>query len=97
LVYEKRLNTKAELGEELRTLDFDAGIRVLGTYEGVPCFIFITKAGESFIAAVYARKRSASGSEVPERRLMLKDYKEIGSLMGFVEERATEPLEAYSY
>jgi hypothetical protein len=97
LVYEKRLDTLAELAEELRTLDFDAGIRMQGRYGGEPCFIFVTKDGGDFVVALYSGKRGESGIEVPDRRLMLKEYKEVGPLMKFLEGEAMDPLEAYSY
>jgi hypothetical protein len=47
--------------------------------------------------ALYSGKRGNSGSEVPDRRLMLKEYGEIGPLMKFLEGEALDPLEAYSY
>lgn len=97
MVYEKRLNTLPELAEELRTLDFDGGIRVQGRYGGEPCFIFITKSGDRFVMALYSGKRGTSGSNVPDRRLMLKEYEGIGPLMKFLEGEALDPLEAYSY
>ncbi len=97
MIYEKRLNTLPELAEELRTLDFDGGIRVQGRYGGEPCFIFITRFGASFAMALYSGKRGTSDSEVPDRRLMLKQYEEIGPLMKFLEGEALDPLEAYSY
>jgi hypothetical protein len=97
MVYEKRLNSLPELAEELRTLDFDAGIRVQGKYGGEPCFIFITKSGSKFVMALYSGKRGTSGSDVPDRRLMLKEYEEITPIMKFLEGEALDPLEAYSY
>jgi hypothetical protein len=97
MVYEKRLNTLGELAEELRALDFDGGIRVQGRHAGKPCFIFVTKAGEIFTMAVYSGKRGASGSEIPDRKLMMKEYKEVAPLMKFLEEEAISPFEAYSY
>jgi hypothetical protein len=97
LVYEKRLNTLSELAKELRTLDFDGGVRVQGRYGGEPCFIFITRPSGSFIVALYSGKKGASGMEVPDRRLMLKEYLEVGPLMKFLEGEALDPLEAYSY
>jgi hypothetical protein len=97
MIYEKRLNTLRELAEELRTLDFDGGIRVQGRHGGEPCFIFVTKSGVSFVMAMYSGKRGTSGSEVPDRRLMLKEYGEIGPLMKFLEGQVLDPLEGYSY
>lgn len=97
MVYEKRLNTLSELAEELRTLDFDGGVRVQGRYGGEPCFIFITRPSGSFTVALYSGKRGASGTEVPDRRLMLKEYAEVGPLMKFLDGKALDPLEAYSY
>jgi hypothetical protein len=97
MVYEKRLNTLPELTEEIRTLDFDGGIRVQGKYGGEPCFIFITKSGARYVMALYSGKRGNSGSHVPDRRLMLKEYEEIEPLMRFLEGEALDPLEAYSY
>jgi hypothetical protein len=97
LVYEKRLSTLSELAEELQTLDFDGGIRVQGSCGGEPCFIFITKSGGVFTMALYSGKKGTSGSDIPDRRLMLKEYMEIGPLMKFLEGEALDPLEAYSY
>jgi hypothetical protein len=97
MVYERRLNSGVDIEEELRNLDFDGGIRVRGRYGGEPCFIFVTKAGENFIAAVYSEKRGRLGAEVPDRRLMLKRYRDMSSLMKFLEGKTSDPLEAYSY
>ena len=97
MAYEKRLDSLTELADELRTLDFDGGIRVQGRYGGAPCFIFITKAGASFAKALYSERRGASGNEVPDTLLMLKEYKEVEPLLKFLEGEALEPLDAYSY
>jgi hypothetical protein len=97
MVYEKRLNTLSELADELRNLDFDGGVRVQGSYGGERCLIFITKSGDRFVMALYSGKRGTSGLEVPDRRLMLREYEEIGPLMRFLEGEALDPLEAYSY
>jgi hypothetical protein len=97
LVYEKRLNDFSELALELRALDFDSGIRVPGTHDGKPCFIFITKKEDEFVVAIYSRKRGASGSEIPDQRLVLKVYQEVGLLTKLLEKEASDPLEAYSY
>ena len=97
MVYEKRLSTLQQLADELRTLDFDSGIRVQGRHGGEPCFIFVTKAGDSFTLALYSAKRGGTGVEIPEKRLMLKVYKEIGPLVKFLEGEALDPLQAFSY
>jgi hypothetical protein len=97
LVFEKRLDAMPELAEELKNLDFDGGVRVLGSYAGEPCFIFITKAEGMFTVALYTRKKGDSGIEIPDHRLMLKDYEHVGNLMKFLEGEVLLPLEAYSY
>lgn len=97
LVYEKRLGTLQEVAEELETLDFDGGIRVRGSYGGEPCFIFITRAGDEFAMALYSGKKGASGSEIPDKRLMLKEYRSAAPIMKFLEGEALDPLEAFSY
>ena len=97
MVYEKRLDTLPELAEELRTLDFDAGVRVRGDREGKPCFMFVTKAGENFMMALYTMKKGESGKEVPDKRVVLNEYNKIGPLLEFLKTEALAPLEAYSY
>ncbi len=97
MVYEKRLGNLSELAEELRTLDFDAGVRVRGDHEGRPCFMFVTKAGENFMTALYTTKKGESGQEVPDKRVVLREYKEVDPLLEFLKAGALTPLEAYSY
>ena len=97
MVYEKRLDTLEDLADELRILDFDGGVRIQGRFGGEPCFIFITRASDDFTVVLYSEKKGESGTNVPDRKLMMKEYSEIAPLMKFLEGEALDPLEAYSY
>ena len=95
LIYEKRLGSFAELRKQLATLDGDAGVRVVGNYEGEKCFAFATRFHEKYTLLVYR----AEGRQLlaPGKALMSKEFEGLASLLSFLETISGPVLEAYAY
>ena len=67
MFYEKRIGSIRELMDEASSLDADAGLRILGSYRGARCYVFVTRFGGRFTAMVYRREpgpRENVGSRV---------------------------------
>lgn len=96
-LYEKRLSSLSELSDELKTLDADGGIRIRGTFEGRPCFVFVTKYKDEFGVSVYSIRKGGTGLEVPERPLEFRHFSKSFEVIEFVKGVALEPLEVCSY
>ncbi len=82
MFYEKRLGSLTELMTEATTLDADAGLRILGNYEGTTCYVFVTRFGGRFTAMIYQRdsaRRAKAGRKLAV--LELDGVKELESLV----------------
>ncbi|HXW36948.1 MAG TPA: hypothetical protein VEJ36_03475 [Nitrososphaerales archaeon] len=95
MFFEKRLKTIRELLREVETLDADAGIRILGSFDGKNCFVFVSRTPRGYAAMVYARKKSSPGH--PGRRVASVEFDGERETEGFIKQIAGEPVRAFVY
>ncbi|HYC12532.1 MAG TPA: hypothetical protein VEC02_07780 [Nitrososphaerales archaeon] len=95
LIYERRLRSFPELRKQLAALDGDAGVRVVGRYEGAKCFAFVTRFHEKYTLLVC--KAQGKELEVPGKALTSKEFDGVASLLSFLATIAGQTLEAYAY
>jgi len=95
MIYEKRINSIPELRKQLATLDGDAGVRVVGSYEGAECFAFVTRFHDKYTMLVYGAK--GTSVKVPGRLLASKECHGTAGLLESLQTIAGRSLEAYAY
>ena len=71
MLYEEKLNSFPELLERLRSLDQDAGIRVVGVSSGKRVLVFVTRFGGRYTAMTYG---ATSKKGTPGRRLGTREF-----------------------
>src|SRR3989442_15316213 len=93
--YEKRIRSFDKLMSELRRLDSDSGVRVIGSYLKRECFAFLTQSGGVYTVMVYERK----GRKAPAlgERILSREFKSVDDLGGFLRQVAGKEMEAYVY
>ena len=94
LFYEKRVETFAGLGKELRHLDADAGVRILGRYLRRPCYAFVTRFVGSYTVMVYERNEKIP---TPGKRIISKEFATAEELERFLHGIVPARFEAYVY
>jgi len=94
-IYEKQVRSLAGLRREIRRLDSDAGIRVVGLYRKRPCFAFVTRFVGSYTVMVYERKE-AKAPKVG-KRLLSKEFDSPEELDAFLLGITSEKVHAYIY
>jgi hypothetical protein len=95
LFYEKRIRSFAGLRREVRRLDSDAGIRVVGSYLKHRCFAFVTRFVGRYTVMVYERtshKASAVG-----KRVLSKEFESPKELEEFLHRLTQKGVDAYLY
>ena len=95
LLYEKRVRSFNKLMSELRRLDSDSGVRVVGSYFKRECFAFLTQSGGAYTVMVYERK----GRKAPAlgARILSREFKSVDNLGGFLRQVAQKEVDAYIY
>jgi len=95
MFYEKRVRSLAGLKKEVRTLDADAGVRIVGSYLKSPCFAFVTRFAGRYTVMVYERR----GGRYPAvgENLISREFESLGELYGFLSEITTTKVDAYVY
>ena len=94
-LYEKRIRSFDKLMSELRRLDSDSGVRVVGSYFKRECFAFLTRSGGVYTVMIYERKdRRATALGA---RILSREFKSVGHLGGFLRLIARKEVEAYVY
>ncbi len=95
LYYEKRIWSFDKLMSELRRLDSDSGVRIVGSYLKRKCFAFLTRSGGVYTVMVYERK----GRKAPSlgARILSREFKSVDELGGFLRQVAQKELDAYVY
>ena len=95
LFYEKRVRSFDKLMSELRRLDSDSGVRVVGSYLKRECFAFLTRSGGVYTVMIYERK----GRRAPAlgARILSREFKSVGDLGVFLRQVARKEMDAYVY
>ena len=71
MLYEQALKSFPELARRLRSLDQDAGIRLVGRSGGRKVLVFVTRFGPKYTMMSYTVR---SGTEAPGRRLDTHEF-----------------------
>ena len=80
---------------ELRRLDSDSGVRVVGSYFRRECFAFLTRSGGVYTVMIYERKdlrAPALGA-----RILSREFKSVDYLVRFLRQIAGKEVKAYVY
>jgi len=80
LLYERKLDSFRALIDEAKIMDADAGLRVLGSYDGRSAYIFVTRFGPTYTAMVFERlpgKRTVGRKLAVMERLGAKDLESL--------------------
>lgn len=96
MLYEKKLNSFAELTEELGNLDLDAGIRAIGKLNSKKCFVFVTRSANGFTSLLYSIK-TAGKESLPDKRLLAKEFPNLEQTEEFLAKVVVKPVKAFSY
>lgn len=71
MLYERPLTSFSELARRLKSLDQDAGIRVVGSRGGRKVFVFVTRFGPKYTVMTYSVNTGTGG---PGRRLNTSEF-----------------------
>lgn len=71
MFYEKALKSFPELAGKIRTLDQDAGIRLVGRSGGKKVLVFVTRFGPKYTVMTYSVK---PGTGAPGKRLNTLEF-----------------------
>ena len=95
LFYEKRIRSLNKLMSELRRLDSDSGIRVVGSYHQQKCFAFVTRSGCVYTVMIYERK--GRNTLTLGARILSKEVKSVDDLLEFLGRTGQKEMDAYVY
>ena len=95
LFYEKRVRSFNNLMSELRRLDSDSGVRVVGSYQQSKCFAFVTRSGGVYTVMIYERR----GSKTPAlgARILSKETNSVDDLRQLLGHIGQKEIDAYVY
>src|SRR5713101_4669116 len=95
LFYEKRVRSFDKLISELRRLDSDSGVRVVGSYLKKECFASLTRSGGVYTVMIYERK----GRKAPAlgARILSREFKSMDELRRLLGRVAQKETDAYVY
>ena len=96
MIYEKRLNSFAEIVRELSILDLDAGIRATSRYKGKKCFVFVTRSANGFTSLLYSVK-TLKKEALPDKRLLAREFPDLKSTEEFLAQVVAKPVKASAY
>ena len=95
LFYEKRVRSFYKLMSEMRRLDSDSGVRIVGSYQKRKCFAFVTRSGGVYTVMIYerkGRKTPALGARILSREVKSED--DLRELLGQI---GRKEMDAYVY
>ena len=95
LFYEKRIRSFDRLMREIRHLDSDSGIRVVGSYLDTDCFAFLTRSAGTYTVMVYRRR--GRRTPVVGARVLSRDFASVDELGRFLRQVVVEGVDAYVY
>ena len=95
MFYEKRIRSFAGLRREVRRLDSDAGIRVVGSYLKRRCFAFVTRFVDRYTVMVYER----TGRKAPAvgKIVLSREFESPEELEEFLQRITQKGVDAYVY
>ena len=96
MFYEKRIRSFSVLERELRHLDSDAGVRVVGTFRNRPCFAFVTRFEGIYTTMIHVRGGSTAAPRVG-RRILAREFESREELAKFLKALMPRRVEAYLY
>ena len=96
MFYERRIGSVRVLERELQHLDSDAGVRVVGMYDELPCFAFVTRFVGMYTAMVYERRGTEKTPRVG-KRVLARDFESQVELEAFLGSIMHRKIEAYLY
>ena len=95
MFYEKRIGSLRELLEEAASLDADAGLRILGSYEGARCFVFVTRFGGRYTAMIY--RRESGRREKAGRKMAVLEIDGVKELESLIRSVVPGKVTAFTY
>ncbi len=95
MFYEKTVDSFTKLMREVALLDSDAGVRIVGLSDGVPCFVFLSRTPNGYAAMVYEIKVGKEKS--PGRRLESREFGTRTELRRFLERFTGDKVQAFVY
>lgn len=95
LFYEKRIQSFDKLMREIRHLDSDSGVRVVGTYLDRDCFAFLTRSAGTYTVMIYQRR--GRRKPVVGARILSRDFASVDELRRFLEQIMKGEVDAYVY
>jgi hypothetical protein len=94
LLYERKIDSFRALIVEARNMDADAGLRILGTYDGRSSYVFVTRFGPTYTAMVYEK---LPGARAVGRRLEVMERLELKDLESLLKKLVPGRITAFSY
>jgi len=95
MLYERQVDSFSRLMREARRLDSDAGIRLVGSYRGKRCMVFVSRSGVGYAAIVCSLKRGTDPT--PGRRILAVEFKRATELGKFLKGVAGKRVRAIVY
>ena len=95
LFYEKRIRSFAELKREVRHLDSDAGVRIVGYYLKRRCFAFVTRFVGSYTVMVH--ERMGRRAPIAGKRILSREFGSPEDLDEFLQGITQKGVDAFLY
>ena len=93
LFYEEKVGTFSELEKRLRSIDRDAGVRMLGWSGKRSVLVFVTRLERRYVVMSYAMKSGGT----PGTRLQAVELDEVEKVVGVLRKLAKGRLRAWIY
>ena len=95
MFYERRIDSLEALIKEAASMDADAGLRILGRYNGRNCYAFVTRFGTRYTIMVYGRM--PDGGVLPGAKLAVVEVDGIRGLKSVLGKVVGHTVKAYAY
>lgn len=93
MFYEEKVSSFAGLAKRLRSIDQDAGVRLLGWLGHRKVLVFVTRFEDRFVLMEYAVKRGGT----PGRRLQAVELDGVEKVIGELRKRSKGRPHAWIY
>jgi hypothetical protein len=95
LFYERSIGSFEALMLEAASLDADAGLRVIGRYNGLSCYAFVTRFGDHYTVMIYRRNPGRPGRV--GARLAAEELEGINELRSILRRVVPGRVRAFAY